>query len=428
MAVCLFLNKPPFIDASNARSQWLNNLQQLGHATWYYHQVFHTFPDDICDAHGKPLLSWRVRLLPYVEQAALYSMVKLDKAWDDPASAPLAQKLPDVYRYVLSNQPEPQKSVHFAQVRGKGTFFGEGGPRSAKDIKGDPAKMIMLVDLHEARVVWTQPGDWTYNPAQPRQGLSRRWSLRGEHGFFAVFGDGKLRFVPESISDDELRILFAPADGQSISITFAWYELLFRGTIGWQFGLSTTISLIAIVEGAIVGYRILRGRPTSPGEMWFVILGAQQWAYVLALVSDYTYDLAPRPFQDQRHLSLWFLPSAMGTLACYWPIWIFRKSPMWRSMFIVLLVLLALVTLDAASPHQFRRAEESLLTIGAPFIMAMMGGAMALGTFDGQNGIAQRRWAHWGGIFFSMVPLIWFVYWWAQGAVVPRDMFTRILE
>ena len=38
----------------------------------------------ICDKDGKPLLSWRVTILPYIEHSMLYREFKLDEAWDSP--------------------------------------------------------------------------------------------------------------------------------------------------------------------------------------------------------------------------------------------------------------------------------------------------------------------------------------------------------
>ena len=50
-----------------------------------YQAVNQTFPPAASvDKQGKPLLSWRVAILPYLEQQELYNKFKLDEPWDSP--------------------------------------------------------------------------------------------------------------------------------------------------------------------------------------------------------------------------------------------------------------------------------------------------------------------------------------------------------
>ncbi len=66
-----------------ARSQCTNNLQQIGLAMHNYHDRHKTFPPAYTvDKAGKPLLSWRVLILPYLDQEALYKEFHLDDPWD----------------------------------------------------------------------------------------------------------------------------------------------------------------------------------------------------------------------------------------------------------------------------------------------------------------------------------------------------------
>jgi hypothetical protein len=82
--------------AHRAKSQ--NNLKQLGIAIHSYHDVHGFLPTDVRDADGKPLLSWRVLLLPYLEQEPLYRRFKLDEPWDSENNKPLLALMPEVLR------------------------------------------------------------------------------------------------------------------------------------------------------------------------------------------------------------------------------------------------------------------------------------------------------------------------------------------
>src|SRR5262249_54507479 len=62
--------------AAARRAQSTNNLKQIGLAMHNFHSSNGRFPADIVDNEGKPLLSWRVAILPFVEQQALFNEFK----------------------------------------------------------------------------------------------------------------------------------------------------------------------------------------------------------------------------------------------------------------------------------------------------------------------------------------------------------------
>ena len=73
------------------RKQSSNNLRQIAVGFHKCDDATGHFPRDITDKNGKPLLSWRVAILPYIEQAALYKQFKLDEPWDSANNKPLAE-------------------------------------------------------------------------------------------------------------------------------------------------------------------------------------------------------------------------------------------------------------------------------------------------------------------------------------------------
>ena len=71
-----------------------------------YRKKHHTMPPAyLADKQGKPLLSWRVALLPYLGQQDLYKRFHLDEPWDSPHNRQLIPLIPDVYQdsYVMPN-------------------------------------------------------------------------------------------------------------------------------------------------------------------------------------------------------------------------------------------------------------------------------------------------------------------------------------
>src|SRR4249919_3311122 len=100
IAVLIALLLPAVQAAREAarRAQCVNNLKQIGLAMHNYHDVKNGLPPSaIVDKQGKPLLSWRVAILPYIEQQPLYDKFKLDEPWDSPNNKDLIQYMPSIY-------------------------------------------------------------------------------------------------------------------------------------------------------------------------------------------------------------------------------------------------------------------------------------------------------------------------------------------
>jgi hypothetical protein len=70
------------VEKARARARSSNNLKQIALALHNYADVNGQFPRDVYDTNGKAILSWRVHLLPYVEQDQLFKQFKMDEPWD----------------------------------------------------------------------------------------------------------------------------------------------------------------------------------------------------------------------------------------------------------------------------------------------------------------------------------------------------------
>jgi type II secretion system protein G len=186
------------------RSQCANNLKQIDLALLNYEQAHRSFPPAYTvDKNGKPLLSWRVLILPYLEQEPLYRQFHLDEPWDSEHNKKLIVDLP-LYR-CPSGRLLPGKTTYLT-VRGKDTIF----PGSEKDIdlaaiRDGTSNTIAVVDAGDQSAVdWTRPDDFTPDPKNPTKGLL------GHHpnGFNVVFADCSVHFISAAVDPNVLRALF----------------------------------------------------------------------------------------------------------------------------------------------------------------------------------------------------------------------------
>jgi prepilin-type processing-associated H-X9-DG protein len=208
---------PPLDEAwtSARRKVSMSNLKQLVLGMHNYHDVHKSFPAvGSSDASGKMLLSWRVQLLPYVEQQKLYDQFHLDEPWDSEHNRKLIDKMPEVFRCPASRFRQEQGLSTYRVVSGEGTVFPgrEGIP--FKEIKDGTSNTIMLVEVDDDHaVIWTRPEGLPFDPQNPARGLGGQF----EGGFNAAFCDGSVQFLKLPADKENLRRMLLRADGEPVS-------------------------------------------------------------------------------------------------------------------------------------------------------------------------------------------------------------------
>ena len=174
------------------REQSMRNLKQIGLAMLSYHDAHKCFPPAYTvDKQGKPLLSWRVLILPYLGDSALYNQFHLDEPWDSPRNRKLAETIIAVYTSPLSRLRNSK--TNYLLPIGPGTVFGGKEPMKLSDIKDGTEHTILAVEVDDQHaVIWSKPDDLPYDPKAPLKGLGGP----GKEGFAAVYCDGSAQRHP----------------------------------------------------------------------------------------------------------------------------------------------------------------------------------------------------------------------------------------
>lgn len=202
------------------RAQAANNLKQLALALHIYHDANLHFPQAFTtDKEGKPLLSWRVAILPYIEQDALYKEFHLDEPWDSEHNKKLLARMPEVFR-ARTSKADPFKTVYLAPRITGGVLSGQKvGDEIEKvtiaDVRDGTSNTIMLVEASDARAVeWTKPDDLVVDPKEPLAGIL------GQHrkGFLSALTDGSVQFISGRVDAETLRNAFDRKDGNIVDL------------------------------------------------------------------------------------------------------------------------------------------------------------------------------------------------------------------
>jgi hypothetical protein len=202
------------------RSEAVKNLKRIGLALHNYQDTYRNFPPPVLFAEDGTPYSWRVALLPFLEQTdgpSLFKEYRFDEPWDGPHNRTLLDRMPDVYR-VPGADSDPTHADYFALV-GERTLMGEPGNSGTqiREIVDGTSNTFMIVESKRP-VPWTRPEDIPFeidlsDPNSPAPELGGFW----QEGFQVVFGDGSVRFISRTIDPAVLKALCTRDGGEVVS-------------------------------------------------------------------------------------------------------------------------------------------------------------------------------------------------------------------
>jgi hypothetical protein len=185
-----------------------NNLLQIALAWHNYNDTNNRLPSNVETKDGKPLLSWRVQILPYIEQDALYKQFKLDEPWDSANNKQLIEKIPAIYAPI---RVKADRGMTFYQA-----FTGKNGLLQGKytiaTIPDGTSNTLMCVEADKP-VIWTKPDDLVFDGKDvPALGghFDGKW--------YGVMCDGAVYRFKKDVKPANFSAMIDPADGVRIDL------------------------------------------------------------------------------------------------------------------------------------------------------------------------------------------------------------------
>ena len=194
-----------------ARTSSANNLKQIGLAMHNHHLVHHELPGNTSDRNEKPMLSWRVKLLPFIGEKALYHRFHQDEPWDSEHNIKLMKLMPDVYRHPAL-VTEPGMTV-YQRPRGAKLIMNSDHGRHFREILDGLSNTVMVLETRsDVAVAWTQPKDVSVNLDTPKTNLFDAKRL----GFNALMGDGAVIFLKKDLNNMTLKSILTAQGGETV--------------------------------------------------------------------------------------------------------------------------------------------------------------------------------------------------------------------
>ena len=185
-------------------------MKPLGLAMHNYHTAHKSFPGKDRDAQGNIGLSWRVHVLPFLEEAALYNRFDIKSDWNSPQNKDLLSQRPDALKASYDIGPVTSS---FQVFEGEGTPFGAHPLPRLPDIKDGSSNTIMIIrGGRETAKPWTMPGGIPFTPNAPKQNLGH-----AQGGvYMALMFDGSVRPIPANIDDKQFANMIQHTDGSPV--------------------------------------------------------------------------------------------------------------------------------------------------------------------------------------------------------------------
>jgi hypothetical protein len=195
-----------------ARIQSSNNLHILALGMHNYSDTNGKLPPHaVYGPGGQPLLSWRVLILPYVEEEELFKEFHLDEPWDSPHNLRLLPRMPRIYAPVMKeNRPKEYATFYQAFVGNGAAFEGREGLHLPGGFPDGTSNTILIVEAGTA-VPWTKPADLPYSPDSPIPPLG---ALSPKY-FLVAMADSSVRTVyKEQVTEATLRAAITRNGGE----------------------------------------------------------------------------------------------------------------------------------------------------------------------------------------------------------------------
>lgn len=210
---------------ASRRSSCTCHLKQIGLGLQNYADVYKSFPAAYALRGDQPGTSWRVQLLPYIEQKATYDRYRHDEPWDSVFNRRLADEFVaerSIYRCPSAPAAQPAPLTNYVMPVGVGTISDGPGASRFKDFRDGSSLTIAVAEISPTDIYWNEPRDLPLDRMSFQVNDPAKPSISSPHssGAIVVFADGHTQTLSNDINPQVLKALITIHGGETINQEF----------------------------------------------------------------------------------------------------------------------------------------------------------------------------------------------------------------
>ncbi len=199
----------------------MNNLRRIAKALNSYGAEHGSYPTPtVFDTDGKPLFSWRVLILPYLDESGLHARFNLKEPWDSESNAQLIPSCPEVYISPGALGGRGMSEASYVLLTGPATLFPPAGPLGPQQVSDGLSTTLLVVETQNGANEWSKPFDLDVTQLNSRIGATGSNTIGGNHatGATAAFADGTAAWLPADLPPTILDAIISPNGNEAIPI------------------------------------------------------------------------------------------------------------------------------------------------------------------------------------------------------------------
>lgn len=195
----------PFVELKEDKAKRKHALRQMALAWHNYESAHMHFPANIVDEIGTPILSWRVAILPFIDQLELYEKFHIDEPWDSPHNKKLIAEMPEIYFCNISDG-----KTNRLGIADRGGVFEPELQLSFADIPDGSSNTLLFAAANDANAAkfWTEPSDLMINQFV---------NMASGKEISVAICDGSVLALSQDTSSADLRRLATRNDGEVVT-------------------------------------------------------------------------------------------------------------------------------------------------------------------------------------------------------------------
>lgn len=188
-----------------------------------YADEWKSFPPAYALQDGQPAASWRVQILPMVEQREVYDRYRLDEPWDSVFNRRLADEFAadsSMFRCPSAPAVQVRAFTNYVMPVGAGAISKGAQGATFRDFRNGTSKTIAVAEIAPTNIYWNEPRDLPFDRMSFRLNDPTKPSISSPHsgGVTVVFADGHAQSLSSDIDPEVLKAMLTIQGGEKIQV------------------------------------------------------------------------------------------------------------------------------------------------------------------------------------------------------------------